>query len=97
MNYDNNLETITLGGGCFWCLEAVFERLNGVVEVVSGYSGGHVPEPDYRMVCSGSTGHAENYHHNYFEKNPYQGYCQMVIAPKLRKFQAEFDTKLKDT
>lgn len=52
-------ETATLGGGCFWCLEAVFERLEGVESVTSGYAGGHVPEPSYRQVCSGTTGHAE--------------------------------------
>jgi peptide-methionine (S)-S-oxide reductase len=49
----------TLGGGCFWCLEAAFEQLLGVERVVSGYSGGHVNEPTYKQVCSGSTGHAE--------------------------------------
>lgn len=52
-------ETTTLGGGCFWCLEAVFERLRGVESVTSGYAGGHVPDPTYRQVCSGTTGHAE--------------------------------------
>lgn len=52
-------ETATLGGGCFWCLEAVFERLQGVLSVTSGYAGGHVPDPSYRQVCTGSTGHAE--------------------------------------
>lgn len=49
----------TLGGGCFWCLEAVFQEMEGVEEVVSGYSGGHVDDPGYREVCSGRTGHAE--------------------------------------
>ncbi len=49
----------TLGGGCFWCLEAVFEQLRGVEKVVSGYAGGHVVQPTYRQVCSGTTGHAE--------------------------------------
>ena len=49
----------TLAGGCFWCLEAVFERLKGVEQVVSGYTGGHLPQPDYYAVCSGTTGHAE--------------------------------------
>jgi len=49
----------TLGGGCFWCLEAVFRRLRGVQEVTSGYAGGHVPNPGYREVCRGTTGHAE--------------------------------------
>ncbi len=52
-------EVATLGGGCFWCLEAVFEELKGVVRVQSGYSGGSVPDPDYRQVCDGDTGHAE--------------------------------------
>jgi len=49
----------TLAGGCFWCLEAVFEQLRGVTKVVSGYSGGHVPNPSYEAVCTGTTGHAE--------------------------------------
>jgi len=52
-------EVATLGGGCFWCLEAVYEQLRGVEEVISGYSGGHVDHPTYREVCSGATGHAE--------------------------------------
>ena len=52
-------ETATLAGGCFWCLEAVFEQLRGVESVVSGYSGGHTANPTYEMVCSGRTGHAE--------------------------------------
>jgi peptide-methionine (S)-S-oxide reductase len=52
-------DTATFGAGCFWCVEAVFERLDGVLEVVSGYSGGHVKNPSYREVCTGTTGHAE--------------------------------------
>ncbi len=52
-------ETATLGGGCFWCLEAVFENLRGVDRVVSGYAGGSLPDPSYPLVCSGTTGHAE--------------------------------------
>jgi peptide-methionine (S)-S-oxide reductase len=52
-------EIATLGGGCFWCLEAVYQELRGVEKVESGYSGGDVPNPTYRAVCSGSTGHAE--------------------------------------
>jgi peptide-methionine (S)-S-oxide reductase len=52
-------EFATLGGGCFWCLEAVFDELEGVERVVSGYAGGHVPQPTYEAVCSGTTGHAE--------------------------------------
>jgi peptide-methionine (S)-S-oxide reductase len=52
-------ELATLGGGCFWCLEAAFKELDGVVSVTSGYAGGHVADPTYKQVCSGSTGHAE--------------------------------------
>jgi peptide-methionine (S)-S-oxide reductase len=55
----NNLDTATFGAGCFWCTEAVFQRLEGVVKVVSGYSGGHTKNPTYRQVCTGNTGHAE--------------------------------------
>jgi peptide-methionine (S)-S-oxide reductase len=162
-------ETATLGGGCFWCLEAVFKRTEGVVEVTSGYAGGATPQPSYEQVCTGSTGHAEvvqvvfdpsvidfadvlrkffsahdpttmnrqgadvgtqyrsiilyesaeqqktaqavveevgtslskpvvteieplkvfypaeEYHQDYFDKNPTAGYCRVVIAPKLDK------------
>ncbi len=53
------MELATLAGGCFWCLEAVFEQLRGVTKVVSGYAGGQVPNPNYAAVCSGTTGHAE--------------------------------------
>ncbi len=53
------LKVATFGGGCFWCTEAIFEELKGVYKVVSGYSGGHVPNPTYRQVCTGTTGHAE--------------------------------------
>ncbi|HMQ54417.1 MAG TPA: peptide-methionine (S)-S-oxide reductase MsrA [Anaerolineae bacterium] len=177
------LETATLGGGCFWCLEAVYQDLVGVEKVVSGYAGGRVPNPTYREVCSGLTGHAEvtqitydpavisyddlltvfwrihdpttlnrqgadvgtqyrstimvhneeqkaiaerskaeaeaaklwsdpivteivplakfypaeDYHQNYFNDNPYQPYCQMVIDPKVRKFRKEFQDRLKAT
>jgi peptide-methionine (S)-S-oxide reductase len=52
-------EVATLGGGCFWCLEAVFEQLRGVTKVESGYAGGHVAEPTYQQVCTGASGHAE--------------------------------------
>jgi peptide-methionine (S)-S-oxide reductase len=52
-------ESATLGGGCFWCLEAVFEQLRGVERVESGYAGGSVPNPTYQQVCNGNTGHAE--------------------------------------
>ena len=56
---NNNLETATLGAGCFWCVEAVFDDLKGVTDVVSGYSGGHTENPTYAQVCSETTGHAE--------------------------------------
>lgn len=56
---ENSLDTATLAGGCFWCTEAIFKRLNGVNEVRPGYSGGKVENPTYEQVCSGSTGHAE--------------------------------------
>ncbi|VAW37894.1 Peptide-methionine (S)-S-oxide reductase MsrA, partial [hydrothermal vent metagenome] len=52
-------ETITLGGGCFWCLEAVYDEISGVTDVQSGYAGGHVANPTYREVCAETTGHAE--------------------------------------
>ena len=55
----SNLETITLGGGCYWCVEAVYENLDGVKSVVSGFSGGTVANPTYEEVCTGKTGHAE--------------------------------------
>ena len=55
----SDLHTATLGGGCFWCVEAVMQPLRGVRRVVSGYTGGHVPDPSYREVCGGRTGHAE--------------------------------------
>ncbi len=57
--YSENLETATFAGGCFWCMEAAFEKLEGVMEAVSGYTGGHVENPSYEAVCSGTTGHVE--------------------------------------
>ncbi|MDA0989115.1 MAG: peptide-methionine (S)-S-oxide reductase MsrA [Chloroflexi bacterium] len=56
---DHNAELATLAGGCFWCLEAVYQQVHGVAQVVSGYSGGHVDQPTYQQVCSETTGHAE--------------------------------------
>ncbi len=56
---EQGIEQATLGGGCFWCLEAVFEPLRGIRKIVPGYAGGHVPDPTYRQVCTGRTGHAE--------------------------------------
>lgn len=55
----NKIQTATFGAGCFWCVEAVFQRLGGVISVVSGYSGGRRQNPSYEQVCSGATGHAE--------------------------------------
>lgn len=69
-----NLETVTLGAGCFWCVEAIFQRLEGVTKVVSGYVGGKVKNPTYREVCSGLTGHAE--------------VCQVTFDPAKLSFEA---------
>jgi peptide-methionine (S)-S-oxide reductase len=174
-------ETATLAGGCFWCLEAVYNELRGVERVISGYAGGQVPHPTYEQVCSGRTGHAEvvqvtfdpqvipfreilevfftihdpttlnrqgadigtqyrsaifthspeqeriarevvadtnaariwpgpivteiqaldkfypaeGYHQNYFELNPNQSYCQIVIAPKVAKVRERYLARLK--
>lgn len=55
----SKLETATFAGGCFWCTEAIFQKLKGVASVTPGYSGGHIDNPSYEQVCSGSTGHAE--------------------------------------
>ncbi|HWB64341.1 MAG TPA: peptide-methionine (S)-S-oxide reductase MsrA [Chitinophagales bacterium] len=60
MTDKSKLDTITLGGGCFWCMEAIYQRLSGVVSVTSGYAGGKIANPTYREVCSGLTGHAES-------------------------------------
>jgi peptide-methionine (S)-S-oxide reductase len=173
-------EVATLGGGCFWCTEAVFSELKGVLKVESGYSGGTVANPSYQQVCTGRTGHAEvvqitfnpqvisykevlgifftvhdpttlnrqgadigtqyrsvifyhndqqkmtaeqvikeiadagiwddpivtqveplkafykaeDYHQRYFENNPAQPYCQVVVAPKVRKFREHYREKL---
>ena len=169
-------QIIVLGGGCFWCTEAVFKEVRGVTDVESGYSNGHVQRPSYEQVCTGTTGHnevvkltfdpaqitlrqileiffvvhdptqlnaqgndtgtqyrsgiyytsdeqrqvaediirelgqdkvygkpvvtevqalanysaAEAYHQDFFEKNPYQGYCMAVAAPKVEKFRKTF-------
>ena len=179
--FDKNLsklERATLGGGCFWCLEAVYQQIQGVKTVVSGYAGGAIANPSYEAVCSGNTGHAEivdiefdpqvisfrdllevffvihdpttlnyqgndhgtqyrsvifahsaeqvkiahevvreledsktyrdsvvtqidvapiiypaeDYHQNYFQQHPNQGYCAFVVAPKLEKFRAKFQS-----
>lgn len=58
-NNGTELQRATFGGGCFWCVEAIFERVKGVTAVTSGYAGGNTPNPDYKSVCSGTTGHAE--------------------------------------
>ena len=171
-------QTITLGGGCFWCTEAVYERVKGVVKVESGYSNGETIDPSYEQVCSGRTGHnevvrvtfdpsvttlrevleiffvihdpttlnrqgndsgtqyrsgiyfhdaaqqaaaaevlaevnalhggravtevlpehnwsrAEDYHQHYFANHPNQGYCAMVVAPKVEKFRKTFASKV---
>lgn len=170
----------TLGGGCFWCLEAVYKRIKGVEKVVSGYSGGASENPTYKEVCSGISGHAEvvqitydadqvgfkelldvfwvihdptslnkqgadmgtqyrsviyyhdeeqkaiaqqaidelngrldhevvtelsplgifypaeEYHQDYFDSHPHEGYCMVVIDPKVEKFEEKFKTLLKE-
>ena len=177
----SNTEKATLAGGCFWCLEPIFQELKGVDEVVSGYSGGHVKNPTYEEVCTGKTGHAEvvqitynpdiisykqllqifftmhdpttlnrqgpdvgtqyrsavffhdaqqekvakqviqefeekeiwedpivtevtgfdrfdraeDYHQEYYYNNPNQGYCRIIIDPKVAKFRKKFEDKLK--
>src|SRR6266487_1223162 len=120
-------EVATLAGGCFWCLEAAFAQLKGVERVESGYSGGHVANPSYEEVCTGTTGHAEvervmaeleaekvwddpivtqvtplhefypaeEYHRDYYRRNPNQGYCRAVIAPKVAKVRKLYLDKLK--
>ena len=174
-------QKITLAGGCFWCLEAAFEQLNGVISVLPGYMGGHDQQPSYEAVCRGDTGHAEvvqiefdpakidletlltafftihdpttlnrqghdagaqyrsaiffhdaeqqlaakamivrlngggiwgspivtevtpastffvaeEYHHQYFRRNPYQGYCMAVVAPKALKLRQVFADRIK--
>ncbi len=59
MSSEKQIEKATFGGGCFWCVESVFDEVEGVIEAVSGYSGGHKKDPTYKEVCSGNTGHAE--------------------------------------
>ena len=59
MNTTNTTATATFGGGCFWCMEAIYERLPGVISVTSGFAGGQTPNPTYEQICSGNTGHAE--------------------------------------
>ncbi len=172
-------QSITLGGGCFWCVEAVYEMVDGVLGVESGYANGHVAQPTYAQVCEGTTGHvevvrvdfedssislrevleiffsihdpttlnrqgndvgsqyrsgiylhdemqrevaqsvldeaqrahggrvvtelqtldswwpAEGYHQHYFARNPGQGYCAMVVAPKVEKFRKTFRQRLR--
>ncbi|TDB69256.1 peptide-methionine (S)-S-oxide reductase MsrA [Arundinibacter roseus] len=180
-NVADGMAIATFGTGCFWCTEAVFETMEGVADVVSGYAGGEKPNPSYKEVCTGTTGHAEcvqitydpakvtytelleaffrshdpttlnrqgndvgtqyrsvifyhsdeqralaeaartelnksgayprpivteitpeepffvaeEYHQDYFARNPDQGYCAYVIAPKLDKFKKVFKEKLK--
>ena len=179
--HDNlgDYQVITLGGGCFWCTEAVFVRVEGVVDVESGYCNGHVQNPTYEQVCDGNTGHvevvqlrydpkvtslrelleiffvihdptalnrqgndvgtqyrsgiylsvagdlevaqgfveqvnkvmngkvvteiemldnysaAEDYHQDYFENHPNQGYCAFVVAPKVKRFLQTFSNKVR--
>jgi peptide-methionine (S)-S-oxide reductase len=83
------METATLGGGCFWCLDAVYRGLKGVSRVVSGYAGGHVPNPTYEQVCGKATGHAEVVQ---VEFDP----AQIGFADLLRVFFTIHDPTTKD-
>lgn len=71
-NIDSGADTAVFGGGCFWCVEAIYAELKGVIAVTSGYSGGSIKNPDYRQVCSGTTGHAE--------------VCQIIYDPSVISF-----------
>lgn len=73
MMNNNNLELATFASGCFWCIEAIFQRIEGVEKVVSGYSGGHVKNPTYKEICQGTTGHAE--------------VCQLSYNPNIVSFE----------
>ena len=73
----NQIEVATLAGGCFWCIEAVFELVRGVEKVESGYIGGHVANPSYEAVCTGNTGHAEA--------------CQLTFDPEVVSYRALLD------
>ncbi len=78
---ENKLEVATLGGGCFWCLEAVFQEVPGVERLVSGYAGGAVPNPTYHEVCSGATGHAEVVQVHFDpERLPYRRLLEIFFA-----------------
>ena len=70
---NNNMDTITFGAGCFWCVEAIFSELKGVEDVKSGYTGGKIKNPSYKEVCSGTTGHAE--------------VCQLIYNPEIISFK----------
>ena len=77
----DGLEVATLGGGCFWCTEAVFDGVRGVVSVESGYSGGHVPNPSYERVCTSTTGHAEAVQVTFDPKElPYRELLEIFFA-----------------
>ena len=78
-NSEMQIEIATLGNGCFWCTEAVFQQLKGVKKVTSGYSGGHTINPDYKSVCDGTTGHAECLH---IEFNPKEISYEEVVESK---------------
>jgi peptide-methionine (S)-S-oxide reductase len=85
----NNIQTAIFGGGCFWCTEAIFQRLRGVMSVTSGYSGGHVPNPTYEQVSAGDTGHAEAIKIN-FDPN------QISYRDLVNVFMATHDPTAKD-
>lgn len=81
MNSDNSKDSITIGGGCFWCLEAIFQRVKGVEGAKSGYSAGHIDNPTYKQVCAGDTGHAEVVQVDY---NPKEVSCEELLQIFMR-------------
>ena len=86
-----SIQTATLGGGCFWCLEPVFEELKGVLKATVGYAGGRVPNPGYQQVCSGMTGHAEvvqiqfDSHQITFEDLLWVFFSRRIFTPRERE------------
>lgn len=93
-------ESATLGGGCYWCLETVFDDLQGVTAVESGYTGGAVVkafrDPVVTEVVSAQSFYvAEDYHLEYFVDNDYQPHCRFVVAPKVARFRMQFAHRVK--
>src|SRR5205807_348473 len=103
-------EVTTIAGGCFWCLQPIFQELRGVEKVEVGYSGGRLANPSYEAVCTDTTGHAEAVQIAFDPQtiplvdllriffsvhDPTAGYCRVVVAPKVAKFRKQFADRLK--